>query len=373
MKVELEYLFRDRDRHGNVRFYVRLQGEKSVKIRLRAEPGTAAFLTEYRAALAKLKGDKAKSKPKTPVHTLRWLVAEFEKSPAFTSVTFREQRGRHNLVEAALNEPYRPGMAPLIGDCELRFFDGKLARILRDRKASTPSASHHRVAWLRRIFNWGLEERPDHVKTNPFIGLEAIKHKSQHHHIWSEDELNTFQAFHKVGTQARLALDLMLYTGARRGDVVKLGPKNLGPVVNPMTGVKETWIKFKPSKTSHSTDVDVHIPVVPPLRDSLAATQPQGFVAFLLNSYAKPHASGDSFANWFKDRVLEAGLPGHCGCHGLRTVASIRCAEAGMSAKQIMAVMGWTTLAIAQKYVDMAEKKKLVAGSVHGLVPKGSI
>jgi hypothetical protein len=41
-------------------------------------------------------------------------------------------------------------------------------------------------------------------------------------HAWTPDELKQFEAHHKVGTKARLALALMLYLGVRRGDVVTL-------------------------------------------------------------------------------------------------------------------------------------------------------
>jgi integrase len=370
MQVELNYLFRDKDRHGNERLYVRLQGKKGGKVRLRAAIGTPEFAMEYQAALDKLRGDKPTSK--SPVYTLRWLVKEFEASPAFTKVTFREQRNRHLLVESALNEPHQKGSKLLIGDCELRWFDGKLARILRDRKADKPSAANHRLANLRLILNWGLEERPEHVKVNPFHGVKPIKHTTEGWHTWTEEEVANYEARHPVGTQARLALDIMLYTGARRGDVVKIGPKNLSKVTSPENGKIETWVTFKPSKTSKSTGAIVSLPVLPPLRDSLAATT-HGLKAFLINAYGKPHASGDSFANWFKDRIREAGLPENCTPHGLRKIGAVRAAEAGLSAEQMMAIFGWSTEKLASHYAKAASRRKLVAGSVHHLDPKGSL
>jgi integrase len=202
--------------------------------------------------------------------------------------------------------------------------------------------------------------------------VKPIKHKTEGWRTWTEEQVEKYEDRHPAGAQARLALDLMLYTGARRGDVVQLGPKNLIKVTNPETGVKETWIEFKPSTTAKSTGQVVSLPILPPLRDSLEATPPQGFTAFLLNTYAKPHASGDSFANWFKDRVREAGLPDHCSPHGLRKIGAVRCAEAGMTAEQIMAAFGWSTERLASHYAKTASKKNLVAASVHGLVPKGS-
>ena len=42
MHVKLDYLCSDKDRHGNVRYYVRLPGQK--KVRIREAPNTKAFL-----------------------------------------------------------------------------------------------------------------------------------------------------------------------------------------------------------------------------------------------------------------------------------------------------------------------------------------
>jgi len=50
MKLALEYAFlcKDRDRHGNVRYYFR---RNAKKIRIRARPGSLEFQTEYEALL----------------------------------------------------------------------------------------------------------------------------------------------------------------------------------------------------------------------------------------------------------------------------------------------------------------------------------
>lgn len=46
----LKYVTKDRDRHGNVRFYFRRPGKP--KIRLHGLPGSDEFMTAYRAALS---------------------------------------------------------------------------------------------------------------------------------------------------------------------------------------------------------------------------------------------------------------------------------------------------------------------------------
>jgi integrase/recombinase XerD len=48
--IKLKYLIEDIDRHGNLRRYVRLPGRP--KIRVREQPGTAAFMGAYERAIA---------------------------------------------------------------------------------------------------------------------------------------------------------------------------------------------------------------------------------------------------------------------------------------------------------------------------------
>ena len=56
------YVVQDRDRHGNVRVYLRLPGKQ--KLRLCQEPGTPEFDAEYRRAVA---GDiKPNTSPRNP-------------------------------------------------------------------------------------------------------------------------------------------------------------------------------------------------------------------------------------------------------------------------------------------------------------------
>jgi hypothetical protein len=54
-----------------------------------------------------------------------------------------------------------------------------------------------------------------------------------------------------------------------------------------------------------------------PLAEIIAATNMVGTQAYLLTDYGKPFKTAQGFANYFKDRCRDAGLP-HCSPHGLR-------------------------------------------------------
>ena len=56
-----------------------------------------------------------------------------------------------------------------------------------------------------------------------------------------------------------------------------------------------------------------------------------------------------------RDAITAAGLPLDCKPRGLRKAAGRLLAEAGATAKMIMAVLGHTTLAEAERYTEEAE------------------
>ena len=60
------------------------------------------------------------------------------------------------------------------------------------------------------------------IDANPAIGVKKYKAGGGGFHSWTEDEIGQFEACHPIGTRARLAFALLLYTAQRRADVVKM-------------------------------------------------------------------------------------------------------------------------------------------------------
>ena len=361
MRIDLKYLTQDYDRHGNLRLYVRFKGRK---VRLRAPPDSLEFADAYQAALKSIEaGLKQAAQPQHA--TLGWLVREYEASFAFQKKSPRDQRTIHLIHRAVLDDETKPGSALHFRDMPLNSCTPEIVRKLRDRKKATPSAANHRLIYLRVLFAWGLSERPETVKANPARDVRPLDFKGKGFHTWTEAEVDQFEARFPVGTMGRLALDLMLFTGSRRSDAVLMGPKHVTTVTNPDTGAMELWIVFIPKKTANSTGKTVAMPVLPVLRDTLAATA-HGIETYLVTQYGKPFSAA-GFGNWFKDRCREAGLP-HCTPHGLRKIGAVRAAENGATEKQMMALFGWNTARLAAFYAEMANDKKLAAASVHMLM-----
>jgi integrase/recombinase XerD len=140
--------------------------------------------------------------------------------------------------------------------------------------------------------------------------------------------LHQYEARHPVGSKARLALDLLLYTAERRKDVVALGPLNM----------RNGRFIYKASKN----DAELDIPVAEPLAATIAATPMIGVKTFLVTEYGRPFTPA-GFGNKFREWCDEAGLP-HCTAHGLRKAFLRRMAEAGCSEDYIASISGHRTL-----------------------------
>jgi integrase len=62
---------------------------------------------------------------------------------------------------------------------------------------------------------------------NPTLGIKRPKLRGEGFKTWSEADIAQFENRHPVGSRARLALALLLYTGQRRGDVIRMGPQHV--------------------------------------------------------------------------------------------------------------------------------------------------
>ena len=86
-------------------------------------------------------------------------------------------------------------------------------------------------------------------------------------HTWSQEELDRFEARWPLGTRERLAFDLLLYTGLRRSDAVRVGLQH----------VRDGVITIRTEKHQKgSRGEQVTIPILEPLAALIAATKTTG-------------------------------------------------------------------------------------------------
>lgn len=341
----LKFVVSDIDRYGTVRHYFRQKGKP--KIRLPAMPGSQEFMAAYQAALeGRPLPTKRKLRPqvgRAAPGTFHALVQAYYASAEWK----RLDRGTKDWRRRILDE-----IAAVKGDAPVALMEPRHVRQMRDAKAETPAAANNLVKALRALFGWAIEA--EKANRNPAKDVKLIRYVSKGFHSWTLEEVKQFEDRYPVGTPARLALALLLYTTGRREDVVRLGPEH----------IRNGRLKYTQAKNEHRNPVYMDIPVHPDLAAIIAAT-PSGQPTFLVTSWNRPFSAA-GFGNKFREWCDGAGLP-HCSAHGLRKATAARLAEKGATAHEIMAITGHKTLTEAERYTRAARQAGLADSAMSKL------
>ena len=307
--VKFRYITKDRDRHGNLRFYFRRPGKP--KTRLRGLPGSDEFMTAYKAALAENDPSRAKAEK-----SFDWLCDRYYKSAHFQSLEEDTRRRKRAVLNEICNmvagSGKRLGLAPYAGLKRMH------VRQFRDMKAARPEAANFCLKQISALYAWAI--RNDLATVNPAEKVEKLGSGSDGYYTWTDQDAETFEAFWSVGSRPRLAMSIMLYLGVRRSDAVLIGKKH-----ESKDGFSVTFAQFKGRKKGAKV---LTLPILQPFRAILDASE-LGRVTWLETAFGKPYSAA-GFGNSFKDWCREAGLP-QCSPHGLRKIGPVRAAEAGAS------------------------------------------
>jgi integrase len=325
------------DRHGKPRFYFRRPGFKAVP--LPGLPWSPEFMTAYQDALAGQPAQIGASRVKPG--TMRALAVSYYGSNTYRSMERGTQSVYRNIIEKFCRETDKDGRP--YGDKGATSLQREhIVRIMAARPAGTANGLRKAFrAMMKHAVETGL--RPD----DPTRDVRAIRTKSNGHHSWSDDEINKFESTYPAGSRERLALGLLLYTGQRRGDVIRMGRQH----------IRNGVLQVKQAKTGIELDIPVH-PDLQAIIDQTPATN----LTFLVTRFGTPF-TGTPFSNWFGEACTIAGIS-HCSAHGLRKAAARRLAEAGCTVHEIAAITGHATLKELVRYTKAADQKKLARAAI---------
>jgi integrase len=307
----------------------------------------------------------AKGGPMTAKHksitagTWRWIcVRYFAECVDYLRLDERTKRVRRGILEATFDEPIAPGSPKLFGDFPLSKMTADAIEVLRDRKLAAPEGANNRVKAIRAVFKWAVRKRgPDGNPLAPNNLARDVPYlKSNNpsgYHTWTLDEVHQFEERYPIGTKARLALALLLFTGQRRSDITRLGRQH----------IQDGRLTFTQFKGRNRKPKRLTLPVLPSLQKIIGAS-PCGAMTFLVNELGRPFTDA-GFGNWFRDRCVEAGVSGRA--HGLRKAGATIAANNGATAHQLMAIFGWDTLKMAEAYTRAADQQRLAQSAMHML------
>ena len=286
------YLQWHKTRHGGFAWYVRVGSEPLIRVR--GEFGTPEFMARYEAAL---RGERLQHQPSsTKVGSLNWLIERYKETQAWRNLSSATRRQRENIFKqiVASEGGKQPYTAVTVS--------GLAAA--RDRRGETPAQARHLIDTMRGLFKWA--KGAGHVKFNPAADVDYPKQpKTQGFPVWTEDDLARYEARWPLGTKERVWLAVLLYTGLRRGDAVKLGRQH----------VRNGVAAIRTEKSQGQ--IEVVIPILPDLDAALRAG-PTGELAFICGARGEPMTK-ESFGNVFSEAARTAGI--RKSAHGVRKPA----------------------------------------------------
>ena len=317
------------DQHGKRRVRFRKGGFSTY---LAGTPWSEDFMRQHATALDGLKVQATEiGASRTKAGSFDALCVLYYRSPDFCGLKPSTQVARRNVLERFRLEH---------GSKPVRSLGRVHVREIIGAKAATPEAANALLKALRSILNYAVDVGT--IPDNPAANVKKYRSKGEGHHSWTEDEIAAFGTRHPVGTKARLALDLLLYTVQRRGDVIRMGWQH---VTGDTIAVRQ-----------EKTDTPLLLPLHPDLRLTLAAV-PRTNMTFLTTDYGAPFSPA-GFGNWFRVQCDAAGLP-QCSAHGLRKAGATRLANAGCSTDQIKAITGHKSLSEVERYTKAADQRRL--------------
>lgn len=331
-----KYVNKDTDRYGRVRYYFRIRGKQ--KIRLPDDITSEAFAIAYFAARnGETVGERRKGRARPG--TFGYIARAYLLSPEFRNLSKLTRAPRERLLDKVCETI---GELPAVVDPMV------IRRAIKERKFAQ---GKELLSALRAVYRHAMDE--ELVAVDPTVGARRKKNKSEGHRTWTAEDCAAYEAKWPLGTQARTAYAIGLYTAQRISDAVRIGRPH----------EKDGRLRFTQAKNAKTRPVFVDIPIVGPLREALDAWQGKG-LTYLETAYGEPFKQGKGLQNKMREWCKDAKTHPKCSFHGLRKAAAAKLAEAGCTPHQIMAVLGHSTHQQAATYTAKADRAGLATDAL---------
>lgn len=352
MKTRYPNVTLNPDRHRKLRARFRKAGQKPVYMKhLPDQPG---FEAEYKALTEQRQTIERKHIP----GSVNDLVARYYRAADFIAKGgVDDKRRRRGLIES-----FRADFGnDLVSDFSFEHIEAIL--ITRSEKRMNEKgrmvggqvAATNLRKQLHRLFAYAKKLK--WITSSPVEDADRVgKLRLEGYHTWTEDEIAQYKRRHPLGTKARLALEIFLWTGKRRGDARLFGPKHI--------------VRGKINFTASKNNMDLWLPIAPDLRKAIDAMPSVGITTFLVNERGKPFSKA-GFGNKMRFWCEEAGLS-NCTAHGLRKAIGRRMAESGSTQRQMKAVGGWKNDEEVATYSEAASQEGLADAAIANVIGKFS-
>nr|WP_319513722.1 tyrosine-type recombinase/integrase [uncultured Cohaesibacter sp.] len=350
MKIDFPGLIEEKMPSGNIRYRVRVAGNKNRRITLSIQPDHKQFKEHYLAARQgiAITEEWPEDEPKAVKGSLKWLIEKYlmalETKVEQKTASEQTYKQRHSLL-TRLYDDYGNYTKDMPQTYVIR---------LRDEMAATPGAADNMVKSLRAMYTWANETGL--CTTNPATGVSKLIKQNKGATPWTVEDLHKYRETHQPGTTAHLCLTLFMFTACRISDAIKLGRDNEFE----RAGIR--GLGWQPSKKGSNF---VEVPMLPPLFEATRTAKVQGST-YLLTEYGKPFSSPEGLRNRFRKWCDEAGLHERTS-HGIRKAVGHLLAHHGCTQYQIMAIQGHTQAKTSEVYTKGVERWQLAIAAMDKL------
>lgn len=329
----LKYVNCYTDRTGKERMYLRRPGMPRVAL-----PGpykSEAFYKAYHAAMAAPEPEVGATRVKPG--SISAAIVGYYGSAEFVGLADTTKAVYRGVLERFRE---KHGNGP-VATMQTKHVNGII-----DEMGATPAAASNLRKRLHAVMAWavGAGMRAD----NPVATAKRIKRPGKGFRTWTEEDIAAYRKKWAEGTPERLAMEVLLHTGLRRSDAVRLGWQHL---IDGMFLI-----------TARKTKAELAIPMHPDLARHLEACPKDGDT-FIAKSNGGSR-SDKAFSAYIGEAASEAGLPLRSSPHGLRKAACRRLAEAGCSAPEIMSITGHTDIREVERYCREAQRKLMAKAAM---------
>ena len=300
--------------------YFQRRGFKTV--RFKSAKDTPEFAAEHAAILM--------GRPPVPDgKTLKSLVISYQLSDRFTGLSDRSKSDYMRVLDYVKDK---------LGHLSAERMQRKDVIRAQESNKDAVRFANYIVQVLRVMFEHAIDQgwRDD----NPAKGVRLIKSTKPKRLPWPDDRITAFRTCAPLGTRHRLIFELLLGTGQRISDVLRMKWSDL----------EDNGINVRQGKTG----VSLWIPLTSDLRAAVGATEKAGETIC-----AQPNGRPTSYDGaWGMIMTVRKQIDAEAyDLHALRHTTAHELAALGCTDELIMAVTGHSSRAMVAHYAGSARQK----------------
>jgi integrase len=339
------------DRHGKQRWRFRRGGHKDIM--LPGEPHTPEFDAAWQAVIEcqplPHKGQVIRLSAAALPETFKAAYVLLRKSQDWKDLDDRTRERDCRHIEKFL------GYSDGLGDCRVADLRRKHVRSYLATMADTPHAARVALKSIRKLVMTAIEE--EWLDTDPTWQMKYNPPRNGWP-AWTADMMDAFERHWPVGSPPRTAYALGLWLGNRASDVARLRWDHLVIKTIVVDGQAVTiegfeFVQHKGRKRGKT----MFLPLTPLLVAALAPLSRD--TERVLVSRLGRTFSDNGLTQAMVDWARKAGIPEGYSMHGLRKSLGVKLAEADATTREIMEVLGHSSMEYAELYTREADRLRL--------------